>query len=199
MLNILRLWDSYGHMYNAWRDPWSDDTNEYRAKRALTFARAARDFAKYLAMVSNYKHKSWYVHMTTWVVWRQFYIHGNTGVMSTCMIESRGARIKRLGRRLTNWRPLCAGFTAYKYICRKTGELIEGSRTYNSSPMYQLLQKLVLQEDSWHSKETFSRPEKVRLQAALRTTLLKVEIEVETARPDAATSMSLLAEKAEKK
>ena len=34
-------------MYNAWRDPWSDDTNEYRAKRALTFARAARDFAKY--------------------------------------------------------------------------------------------------------------------------------------------------------
>ena len=43
--------------------------------------------------------------------------------------------------------------------------------------MHQLLQKLVLQEESWHSTAEYSRPEKVRLKVALRTTLLKVEVD----------------------
>ena len=93
------------------------------------------------------------------------------------MIESRGARIKRLGRRLVNWRPLCTGFTVYRYIDRKTGEMKEQSRRYNSSPMHQLLQKLCGQEESWHSTASYSRPEKLRLQTALRTTLLKIEVD----------------------
>ena len=136
-------------------------------------------------MVSNYKHKSWYVHTTTWIVWRQLFREGNTYVMSTCMIESRGARLKRIGRRLTSWRPLSTGFTAYKYVDRRSGEMKEGQRTYNSSPMHQMLQRLVLQEDAWHSSHKFCRPEKLRLQLALRTTLLKIE--VDDAEPPAGT------------
>ena len=119
------------------------------------------------------KHKSWYVHLTVWVVWRQLFERGDTWPMSTCSIESRGARIKRLGRRVINWRPLVLGFTVYRYINRKTGQLREGKRTYNSSPMQQILEKLALQEDGWHSTGKYNRPERVRLQAALRTTLLK--------------------------
>ena len=194
VLNILKLWESYGKVYAAWRDPWDLDTDAYRAQRALRFARSARDFQRWLLAVSNYKHKSWYVHVCVWIVWRQLFREGNTYVMSTCMIESRGARIKRLGRRLTSWRPLCIGFTAYRYICRKTGELREGKRAYNSSPMHQLLQRLVLQEDSWHSSGRYNRPEKVRLQAALRTTLLKVEVD-EVAPPANISSMTELLRK----
>ena len=109
VLEIIALWESYGEVYHAWRDTWTSDTDAYRAARALQFARAARDYAKYLAMVSKYKHKSWYVHMICWVVWRQLFERGNTWYHSTCSIESRGARIKRIGRRLTNWRPLVEG------------------------------------------------------------------------------------------
>ena len=177
VLNILSMWEAYGRTYAAWRDKWTSDTDPYRAMRALRLARAARDYQKWLIMVSNYKHKSWYVHIMVWITWRQIFLFGNTYVMSTVMIESRGARIKRIGRRLTSWWPLSLGFTAYKYIDRKTGELREGSRRYNSSPMHQILQKLVLQEESWHSHRAYNRPEKVRLQLALRTTLLKVEVD----------------------
>ena len=102
--------------------------------------------------------------------------------MSTCIIESRGARLKS---RLTSWRPLSTGFTAYKYVDRRSGELKEGQRTYNSSLMHQMLQRLVLQEDAWHSSHKFCRPEKLRLQLALRTTLLKIE--VDDAEPPAGT------------
>ena len=144
--------------------------------RAMQFARAARDFARLLAMVSKYKHKSWYVHLIVWIVWRQLFERGNTWYHSTCSIESRGARIKRLGRRLTNWRPLVEGFTAYNYVDRRTGEPREGNRKYHSSPMHQLLQKLVLQEDMWHDTSGHQRPTRIRLQTSLRTKLLKIEL-----------------------
>ena len=60
----------------------------------------------------------------------------------------------------------------------------EGQRTYNSSPMHQMLQRLVLQEDAWHSSHKFCRPEKLRLQLALRTTLLKIEVDPDLVPPD---------------
>ena len=59
VLEIIALWESYGRVYHAWRDSWTSDTDDYLAARAMQFARAARDFAKFLAMVSKYKHKSW--------------------------------------------------------------------------------------------------------------------------------------------
>lgn len=196
VLNIMKLWEAYGEVYHAWRDPWESDTDEYRAEKALTFARAARDFSKSLAIVSNSKHKSWYVHTTTWIVWRQLFQLGNTWSFSTCTIESRGARIKRLGRRVVSWRPLSQGFTAYRYISRKTGELIEGKRTYNSSPTHQILQRLVLQEEGWHSKGKYNRPEHLRLQASLRTTLLKCEIKEAAAAGETVSMLDGMAAKA---
>ena len=196
VLNILKLWEAYGELYHSWRNPWSGDSDQYRAQRALHFARAARDFAKYLAIVSNSKHKSWYVHTVVWIVWRQLFELGNTWSMSTCTIESRGARIKRLGRRVVNWRPLSQGFTAYRYICRKTGVLIEGKRSYNSSPVHQILQRLVLQEEGWHSTGKYNRPERVRLQASLRTTLLKCEMVDAAGKGDSVSMLDVMSAKA---
>ena len=116
--------------------------------------------------------------------------------MSTCTIESRGARIKRLGRRVVNWRPLSQGFTAYRYICRKTGVLIEGKRSYNSSPVHQILQRLVLQEEGWHSTGKYNRPERVRLQASLRTTLLKCEMVDAAGKGDSVSMLDVMSAKA---
>ena len=75
----------------------------------------------------------------------------DTWQLSTVAIETRGARIKRYGRTLVNWRPLVQGFSVYKWIDRRTGLLKEGLRSYKSSPMHQILQRLVLSEESWHS------------------------------------------------
>ena len=39
-LNALELWACYGDMYGEARAPWTSDTQEYRAQRALRFLRA---------------------------------------------------------------------------------------------------------------------------------------------------------------
>eukprot|EP00965_Chrysotila_dentata_P117565 3884497-Pleurochrysis_carterae.AAC.1 len=59
---------------------------------------AATELARQLNKVSNYKHKSWYVHMIVFIVPRQMFKHGDTWRLSTMPIESRGARLKRYGR-----------------------------------------------------------------------------------------------------
>ena len=89
---------------------WTADDEAYRAKRALRFLRAAIAFAEALNLVSNYKHKSWYVHLLVFVdvVPQQIAAHGNTWRFSTAPIESRGARLKRLGRRVVSWRKFLA-------------------------------------------------------------------------------------------
>ena len=133
VLWVLRLWEAYGRLYSAWRDKWTSRSREYRRTRCLRFARAARDFAEALKSVSNSNHKSWYVHLVVWIVWRQMMECCDTWQLSTVAIETRGARIKRYGRTLVSWRPLCQGFTVYKYINRATGQLREGLRTYSST------------------------------------------------------------------
>ena len=63
--------------------------------------------------------------------------------------------------------------------------------------MHQMLQKLVLQEEAWHSSKNFSRPEKVRLQLALRTTLLKIEVDDAEPPPGTFSSLSCLLAKSQ--
>ena len=152
------------------------DSDEYRAKRALAFARCSRDFQKALRSLSNNKQKSWYTHVCVGIVWQQMFLFGNTWPLSTVSIESRNARIKRYGRRFANWRPLVNGFTAYDYIDRRSQERVTGQRRYNSSPVHQMLKRVALSELSWHSKSRFTATDKMRLMTQLRSTLIKVEV-----------------------
>eukprot|EP00965_Chrysotila_dentata_P245043 6206328-Pleurochrysis_carterae.AAC.1 len=60
-------------------------------------------FARELNKVSVFRHQSWYVHLLVYVVPQQLFKYGNTWCFSTAAIESRGARLKRIGRRNVCW------------------------------------------------------------------------------------------------
>jgi len=88
----------------------------------------------------------------------------------------RNARIKKYGRRFTNWRPLVDGFTSYSYIDRRSKKQVNSERRYNSSAVHQLLERVALSEQGWHTNTRFTSTDKLRLQTQLRSTLIKVEI-----------------------
>ena len=176
VVQILTAFEAYGELFAEWRAVWESDTDEYRAQRALQFARCARDFMAALNSLSNYKQKSWYTHMVVWVAWQQIFFFGNTWPLSTISIESRNARLKRYGLRFTNWRPLVQGYTSYSYTDRRSGKEITSQRRYNSSAVHQLLQRTALAEKSWHTNSRFTATDKMRLMTQLRSSLIKVEV-----------------------
>ena len=150
------------------------DTDLYRAQRALRFLKAAIKLAKALNKVSNFNHLSWYIHLLVFVVPRQLFMYGNTWRFSTAPIESRGARLKRLGRAVTNWRSLARTACAYNYIDRRTGAKIQRMQKYVSSPVQQMLLKVALHEEMAHATDRFARPETLRLKQAARATRIKI-------------------------
>ena len=196
VLQILAAFEAYGELFAEWRTEWEADTDEYRAQRALKFARAARDFMSALNSLSNFKQKSWYTHTVVWIVWQQLFLYGNTWPVSTRAIESRNARFKRYGLRFTNWHPLTEGFTAYSYIDRRSGKHVTGQRRYNSSAVHQMLQRVALAEKSWHTSHRFTAPDYMRLVTQLRSTLIKVEVADPPPSLPAVTMLSELATKA---
>ena len=195
VIQILVAWEAYGELYGEWRAEWEEDTDAYRAKRALRLARCARDFQAALTSLSNYKQKSWYTHASVWIIWQQVWLYGNTWPLSTISLESRNARIKKIGIRFTNWRPLVAGYTEYSYKDRRSGQQINGKRRYNSSAVHQMLQRLALCETSWHTNSRFTAPDKLRLQTQLRSTLIKVEVADNAPSADKPTMLSEMASK----
>ena len=174
----MRLWEAADLLFHAWRDEWTSDDDAYRASRALRYLRAAIQFAEALNLVSNYKHKSWYVHLAVFVVPQQLADEGNTQRFSTAPIESRGARLKRLGRRVVSWRKYLApsALPGRLHVSRKTGAPVRVAQRYQSSPMHQMLMRMSAAEDMWHSLSTFARPDKLRLKHQLRTRHLKCEM-----------------------
>eukprot|EP00965_Chrysotila_dentata_P261876 6214393-Pleurochrysis_carterae.AAC.3 len=133
VLDTMRLWEAYAELHAAWRDPWTDDSKATRAKRALRFLRAAIAFTKELNKVSNFKHKSWYVHVIVFVVPQQIAKHGDTWVYSTMAIESRGARLKRYGRSTVSWRKAVNGWSSFDYTNRASGAKVQRTQRYMSS------------------------------------------------------------------
>ena len=193
VIKIMQTWEAYGELFHEWRAEWTCDTEEYRAKRALQLARRARDFQAALCSLSNYKQKSWYTHTLTWIVWQQLFYFRNTWPLSTISIEPRNARIKKYGRRFTNWRPLVQGHTAYDYIDRRTKEHVTSERRYNTSPVHQMLERVALSEIGWHTTQRFTSTDKLRLQAQLRTRLIKVEVaDAGTTQKNTPTMLSVL-------
>ena len=51
VVSIVHLWEAYGKLFAAWRDEWTDASQEYRASRALRFLRAAVVFSAALNKV----------------------------------------------------------------------------------------------------------------------------------------------------
>ena len=190
VLNVLRFWEAYGKLFDVWMAPWTADDDAYRAKRACQFARAAADLAAKLLAVSNYKHKSWYVHMICFVVPQQIFKYGNVWRFSTAGIESRGSRLKRLGRTTVCWRKAVHGWTSYDYTVRSTGAKRQRMQGYSSSAVQQLLVKVCAQEESWHSSDNFATPAKIRLQQQLRTCRLKCEMVEVTDRQSAGSILT---------
>ena len=68
------------------------------------------------------------------------------------------------------------GFTAYNYINHRSGKHVKSQRRYNSSAVHQLLKRVALAELGWHGSHKFTAPDKLRLQARLRSTRIKVEV-----------------------
>eukprot|EP00965_Chrysotila_dentata_P139542 4613463-Pleurochrysis_carterae.AAC.1 len=64
----------------------------------------------------------------------QLFMYGNTWRFSTCAIESRGARLKRIGRRMICWRPISAMGTIYNFIDRRTQKPVRTTRNYTAPP-----------------------------------------------------------------
>ena len=176
VIQILTAWEAYGEVFGEWRAAWEGDSDEYRAERALRMARCARDFQMALVSLSNYKQKSWYTHALVWIVWQQIFSYGNMWPLSTISIESRNARIKRYGRRFTNWRPLVEGSTSYSYMDRRSGKHVITERKYKSSAVHQMLSRVALAELGWHTNSRFTAPDKLRLRLHLRSTLIKVDV-----------------------
>ena len=138
---------------------------------------AAVAFAVTLNTVSDYKHKSWYVHYMVWIVPRMIYLHGDLWRFSTAAVESRNARLKRMGITCISWRPYQDGKSVYHYIDYRTGKEVQCEQEYKSSPMEQMLSKILALQDAWHGDSIFMRPEKLRLQQDLRRRRLKCEFE----------------------
>eukprot|EP00965_Chrysotila_dentata_P199529 6179438-Pleurochrysis_carterae.AAC.4 len=93
---------------------------------------ATRDLAKVLNKVSNYRQQPWYMHYAVFIVPQQIWEFGDPLRFSTAAIESRGARLKRIGRRVVYWRPYAASGSILNLIHRKTDEAKEGIQQYGS-------------------------------------------------------------------
>ena len=150
---------------------------------------AAVAFGAALNGVSNYKHKSWYVHFLIWIVPRQISWVISGATLSTAAIESRGARLKGMGRTVISWRSYQDGKSVHHYIDHRTGMEVTREQSYKSSPMEQMLAKVACLEDAWHSDSVFVRPAKLRLQRELRRRRL-CEFDTEAAQADGIGSMS---------
>eukprot|EP00965_Chrysotila_dentata_P237893 6202182-Pleurochrysis_carterae.AAC.1 len=137
---------------------------------------AAIAFAMQLNKVSNFKHKSWYVHMIVFVVPQQIAEHGDTWVYSTMAIESSGARLKRYWRVTVSWRKAVNGWSSYAHTDKASGAKMQRTQRYMSSAVQQLLMKACAMEESWHSLAPFVTPEKGRLQQYLLTRKLKCDV-----------------------
>ena len=96
-------WGAFGLLHVEWRTPWELKTDKYKQTRALMFAKCAAANSKVMEALSIGKHKSWYVHLTLWVIPLQIAEVGDLWPFSTDPVEQRGARLKRIARE--RWSP----------------------------------------------------------------------------------------------
>eukprot|EP00965_Chrysotila_dentata_P036566 1217039-Pleurochrysis_carterae.AAC.1 len=160
-----------------------------------TCLHAACRLARQLNKISNFKHKSWYVHMVVFIVPQQIMEHGDMWRSSTAAIESRGARLKRIGRATVSWRGAVNGWCAQKQSKGVKVQKLMG-RSYSSSAVQQLLMKAAMTEEIWHGSADYCTPEHLRLQRHLRSRKLKIEMTDDLS--DHMSAFQVLSDKAKK-
>eukprot|EP00965_Chrysotila_dentata_P036091 1201770-Pleurochrysis_carterae.AAC.1 len=151
-----------------------------------------------LNKVSNYRQQPWYMHYAVFIVPQQIWEFGDPLRFSTAAIESRGARLKRIGRRVVCWRPYAANGSVLNFIHRRTDEAKHGIQKYGSSPTEQLLMRICAQEEALHDTQNmFARPEKLRLREQLRSKKLKCDVaDAKDAADSVIDMMSVLSQRA---
>eukprot|EP00965_Chrysotila_dentata_P192213 6175047-Pleurochrysis_carterae.AAC.1 len=103
------------------------------------------EFSSALNKVSNYRHQSW------------------------------GAQLKKFGRKTVRWRPLSAASVVYNHVDSRTGLSVRRTQSYNSSPMEQMMKRIVAREEASRDvSSAFARPKALRLQQQLRRVQAKV-------------------------
>ena len=104
------------------------------------------------------------------------YKYGDLWRFSTAAIESRGARLKRMGRTVISWRPYQAGKSVYHYIDHRTGQEVTREQSYKSSPMEQMLSKMLANEVSWHSDKCVCTPSQDKAPTGAQEAALEVRV-----------------------
>eukprot|EP00965_Chrysotila_dentata_P067106 2221195-Pleurochrysis_carterae.AAC.2 len=123
-------------------------------------------------------------------------MYGNLWKFSTCAIESRGAQLKKFGRKTVCWKQLSASAVVYNYVDERTGRPMHRTQQYKSSPMEQMLKRMVAREQASHDKVgVFARPEALRLQQQLRRCKLKCELADSVSVDDALSMIDALQKK----
>ena len=183
----LDAWRAYGLLYAEWREPWTLHTTAYAESRALALLRCAVEVSKTLQALSLNKHKSWYTHLTVWVVPRQMAKHHDLWAFGTSPVEQRGARLKKFVRNVVSWRPYHDGWVAPAGPAEADGSKpasqFVARRKYESCSMMQVLRMCVSQEELWAAPAIACAQSGVsdlsvserRMQAAGRSTMLKLE------------------------
>eukprot|EP00965_Chrysotila_dentata_P237792 6202130-Pleurochrysis_carterae.AAC.4 len=133
--------------------------------------------AQELDEVWVYRHRFWYVHLLVFVVPQLLFKYGNTWCFSTAAIESRGARLERIGRQNVCLRKAVSWWTSYDYTGRRSGKKVQRLKTYESSAVEQLLVPVAVQEETWHCTDIFATPEELRLQQQSPTRRLKCDMQ----------------------
>eukprot|EP00965_Chrysotila_dentata_P210850 6186138-Pleurochrysis_carterae.AAC.1 len=88
-----------------------------------------------------------------------------------------GCPTQKFGRNTVCWRPLSATDVVYNYVDGRTGLPVRRSQSYKSSPMEQMMKRIVAREEASHDVDSaFARPETLRLWQELRRCKLKCEL-----------------------
>ena len=183
----LDAWQAFGLLYAEWREVWSKRTTTYAESRALALLHCAVAVSVTLKALSIDKHKSWYTHLTVWVVPRQIAKHFDLWAFGTSPVEQRGARLKKFVRNVVSWRPFHDGWVAPVGPAEADGSkpapVFVARRKYESCSMMQILRMCVSQEEMWAAPAIACAQSGVvdlsvserRMQAVGRSTLLKLE------------------------
>ena len=170
--SILKMWNAYADLYNAFCDEWTSDTDAYREERAYRVLKATVSLLELLNSISNLRHKSWYFHKCM-VAARQTRKWGDLWRFSTRAVEGRGGQLKRIGRRIICWRHRCKG--SYQRNIRRKGATKTITQGYGSAPHRQLMKVSCFREHGAHSRK------RARLATTGRNTLVRSVPKVESA------------------
>ena len=148
---ILKAWNAYADLFNAFNDQWTSDLQSYRDERAYQVLKASAQLLDLLNSVSNHRHKCSYVQLLMGIGAKQVRKRGDLWPFSTRAVEGRGGQLKKIGRRIICWRRRCQ--TTYKRNIKRRGAARTVVQSYNSAPELQLMRASCFREERAHTQK----------------------------------------------